>query len=293
MSIGIGLAFAAMPNLIVDAVPPEETGEATGVNALVRSVGSVAGLAGLRRGPRRQRRRRRGPADRRRLHRGFPRQRRRRARSPRSPRSSSPAAGAACAAACPPHQRGDDRDVAARTRADAVRNRERVVAAAAEVFAEKGDGRRACPRSPRAPASARAPSTAASRPRTTSSRRSRSERVRWFEREARAAAAADDPWAAFGAFHGGVAEAHCRDRGMVASMSQGIELPELVEARAAAHDACARADGPRDRPGRDARRRRSADLKILLGGIARSLRRRPGARPRLAPLREFVVARPA
>lgn len=40
---GIGLAFAAMPNLIVDAVSPTETGEATGFNALVRSVGSSLG----------------------------------------------------------------------------------------------------------------------------------------------------------------------------------------------------------------------------------------------------------
>jgi EmrB/QacA subfamily drug resistance transporter len=40
---GIGLAFAAMPNLIVDAVPQEKTGEATGFNALVRSVGSSLG----------------------------------------------------------------------------------------------------------------------------------------------------------------------------------------------------------------------------------------------------------
>jgi MFS family permease len=40
---GIGLAFSAMPNLIVDAVSPAETGEATGFNALVRSVGSSLG----------------------------------------------------------------------------------------------------------------------------------------------------------------------------------------------------------------------------------------------------------
>ena len=43
MSIGIGLAFAAMPNLILEAVPPEETGQATGVNTLVRSVGASLG----------------------------------------------------------------------------------------------------------------------------------------------------------------------------------------------------------------------------------------------------------
>jgi MFS family permease len=33
MSAGIGLAFAAMPNLIIDAVPARQTGEATGFNA--------------------------------------------------------------------------------------------------------------------------------------------------------------------------------------------------------------------------------------------------------------------
>jgi MFS family permease len=42
-SVGIGLAFAAMPNLIMEAVPMEQTGEATGINALVRSVGSSLG----------------------------------------------------------------------------------------------------------------------------------------------------------------------------------------------------------------------------------------------------------
>ena len=42
-SIGIGLAFAAMPNLIMGAVPIAQTGEATGMNALIRSVGSSLG----------------------------------------------------------------------------------------------------------------------------------------------------------------------------------------------------------------------------------------------------------
>ena len=43
LSLGIGLAFAAMPNLIFDAVPQSETGEATGFNTLVRSVGASLG----------------------------------------------------------------------------------------------------------------------------------------------------------------------------------------------------------------------------------------------------------
>jgi EmrB/QacA subfamily drug resistance transporter len=43
MSGGIGLAFAAMANLVVEAVPPVQTGEATGFNALTRSVGAAIG----------------------------------------------------------------------------------------------------------------------------------------------------------------------------------------------------------------------------------------------------------
>ena len=43
MCAGIGFAYAAMPNLIIEAVPPHQTGEATGFNALIRSVGGSLG----------------------------------------------------------------------------------------------------------------------------------------------------------------------------------------------------------------------------------------------------------
>jgi MFS family permease len=43
MGTGVGFAFAAMPNLIIEAVRQEQTGEATAVNALVRSVGAAIG----------------------------------------------------------------------------------------------------------------------------------------------------------------------------------------------------------------------------------------------------------
>jgi MFS family permease len=43
MSAGIGLAFAAMANLVVEAVPPAQTGEASGFNTLTRSVGASIG----------------------------------------------------------------------------------------------------------------------------------------------------------------------------------------------------------------------------------------------------------
>jgi len=43
MSAGFGLVFSAIPNLIVSAVPPTQTGQAIGVNTLIRSVGASLG----------------------------------------------------------------------------------------------------------------------------------------------------------------------------------------------------------------------------------------------------------
>jgi EmrB/QacA subfamily drug resistance transporter len=43
LGVGIGLAFAAMANLIVDAVPAEQTGVATGMNTIMRTIGGALG----------------------------------------------------------------------------------------------------------------------------------------------------------------------------------------------------------------------------------------------------------
>jgi EmrB/QacA subfamily drug resistance transporter len=43
LGAGIGLAFAAMANLIVDAVPADQTGVATGVNTIMRTIGGALG----------------------------------------------------------------------------------------------------------------------------------------------------------------------------------------------------------------------------------------------------------
>jgi EmrB/QacA subfamily drug resistance transporter len=43
VGIGIGLAFAAMANLVVEAVPQEQTGVATGINTIMRSIGGSIG----------------------------------------------------------------------------------------------------------------------------------------------------------------------------------------------------------------------------------------------------------
>jgi EmrB/QacA subfamily drug resistance transporter len=43
LGVGIGLAFAALGNLIVQAVPPSQTGVASGMNTVVRTLGGAVG----------------------------------------------------------------------------------------------------------------------------------------------------------------------------------------------------------------------------------------------------------
>ena len=43
MGVGIGLAFASMANLIVESVPAQQTGVATGMNTIVRTIGGAIG----------------------------------------------------------------------------------------------------------------------------------------------------------------------------------------------------------------------------------------------------------
>lgn len=43
LGIGVALGFASMTNLIIDAVPAEQTGVATGMNANIRSIGAALG----------------------------------------------------------------------------------------------------------------------------------------------------------------------------------------------------------------------------------------------------------
>ena len=43
LGVGIGLAFSALGNLIVQAVPPQQTGAATGMNTVMRTLGGALG----------------------------------------------------------------------------------------------------------------------------------------------------------------------------------------------------------------------------------------------------------
>jgi AcrR family transcriptional regulator len=159
---------------------------------------------------------------------------------------------------------------AARTRADAVRNRALVVAAAAEVFAEKGEAALV----PEIAARAGVGKGTVYRCFPTKDHLVAAvaiERARWFEREARAAAADPDPWGAFAAFMTRLAEAHCRDRGMLFSMSQGLDLPDLVAARADAHDALRELMDRAIAAGAMRADAEPGDLKLLLRGVASCL----------------------
>jgi len=44
-SAGVGIGYAAMPTLILDAAPPREAASAVGLNALMRSVGTTVAAA--------------------------------------------------------------------------------------------------------------------------------------------------------------------------------------------------------------------------------------------------------
>ena len=43
LGIGVGFAFASLANLIVEAVRPDQTGVATGMNAVMRTIGGAIG----------------------------------------------------------------------------------------------------------------------------------------------------------------------------------------------------------------------------------------------------------
>jgi MFS family permease len=44
VGVGLGLGFAALPSLIVAAVPPDQTGAATGINTITRVLGGALGI---------------------------------------------------------------------------------------------------------------------------------------------------------------------------------------------------------------------------------------------------------
>jgi AcrR family transcriptional regulator len=155
-------------------------------------------------------------------------------------------------------------------RADAVRNRERVLRAAAEVFAEKGL-EAGVPE-----VAARAGVGKATVYRSFPSKDHlvaavRIDRLRWFERTALQGAAAPDAWGAFSRFLLTIAEAHATDRMLTDSLAVDIDLPELDDARAATSRAIAALMLRAKQQGAMRADATPADLRVLFGGTARIL----------------------
>jgi AcrR family transcriptional regulator len=160
---------------------------------------------------------------------------------------------------------------APRTRADAVRNAERVLAAASEVVAEKG----AEAGVPEIAARAGVGKGTVYRCFPTKEHLIGAvlvERLRWFTDSARAAAERPDAWKAFVDLLLESAERQAGDCTFSAGLSHVSVLPEVVAAREAMHEAMdalmarAQADG-RMRPGVTSR-----DVKVLFAGTAQMLR---------------------
>ena len=158
-----------------------------------------------------------------------------------------------------------------RTRADAVRNSERVLAAAAEVLAEKG----AEAGVPEIAARAGVGKGTVYRVFPTKEHLLSAvlaERIRSMAADARAASERPDAWEAFVELLLDSAERQARDCSFSAGLAHESALPDVTAAREAMHEAFdalmarAQADG-RMRPGVT-----SQDLKILFGGTAHMLR---------------------
>ena len=160
---------------------------------------------------------------------------------------------------------------ALRTRADAVRNYERVVAAAAEVLAEKG----ADAGIPEIAARAGVGKGTVYRCFETKEHLIAAvvaERVRWFAEAIEVAAKRPDAWEAFAELLSDAAERQASDCMFAEGLAHGAGLPEVVEAKATM---LAAMDGLMARAQAEGRMRRgatSADVHVLFGGMARMLR---------------------
>jgi AcrR family transcriptional regulator len=155
-------------------------------------------------------------------------------------------------------------------RADAVRNRERVVAAAAAVFAERGVEAGV----PEVAARAGVGKATVYRSFPTKEHLIAAvviERIEHFERMARARLDDPDPWGALVGLLVEGAERHCADRAITAGMSASIVLPELVAARASLWQVVDLLMERAKRQGKLRADAHAADLRVLWAGTARVL----------------------
>lgn len=165
-------------------------------------------------------------------------------------------------------------------RADAQRNRERVVRAAAEVFAEKGVDA-AC-----AEVAARAGVGKATLYRNFPSKEHlvaavALERIGWFQALLEGALREDDAWQALRDVFLASADEQARDLAVAAAIASAGELPEVEEARGALYATLDRLLRRAQRQGAVRAGIRADDLRVLWGGVVHQLIRAGERDPRV------------
>jgi AcrR family transcriptional regulator len=155
-------------------------------------------------------------------------------------------------------------------RADAVRNRERVIAAAAEVFAERGI-EASVPE-----VAARAGVGKATVYRSFPSKEHLIaavvlDKMADFERRARELLAEPDAWEALRELLSEKAVEHCADRTLVSALQAGVAPDLLAEARRRMWGAIEELMERAKAEGRMRKNATSSDLRVLWGGAARML----------------------
>jgi AcrR family transcriptional regulator len=160
---------------------------------------------------------------------------------------------------------------APRTRADAVRNAERVLAAATEVLAEKG----AEAGVPEIAARAGVGKGTVYRCFPTKEHLIAAvltERLRWYTEMARAAAERPDAWEAFVDLLKDAAERQAGDCTFSAGLAHESSLPEVARARDTMHDAMDALMARAQDEGRMREGVTSRDVKVLFAGVSQILR---------------------
>jgi AcrR family transcriptional regulator len=155
-------------------------------------------------------------------------------------------------------------------RADALRNRERVVAAAAAVFAERGVDASV----PEVAERAGVGKATVYRSFPTKEHLIAAvviERLEDFERRTLALLDDPDPWGALVELLAEGARRNCTDRAMTAAISADVVLPELTAARVSLWGAVERLMDRAKAQGRMHAGVRPADLRVLWAGVARVL----------------------
>jgi AcrR family transcriptional regulator len=155
-------------------------------------------------------------------------------------------------------------------RADAERNRERVVRAAAEVFAEKGLDAAA------AEVAVRAGVGKATLYRNFPTKEHliaavAIERIHWFEGLLEDALREPDAWTALRDVFCASAEVQARDLAAAGAIAAALHLPEVQEARAAMNATLDKLLRRAQRQGAMRAGVRSADLRVLWGGVVHQL----------------------